>query len=213
MIFVPGTRGADKVSRKKMRRRMKMLRKTVFLITFFTLLALLETVQAEDFSANAISKSKEGTLSGKIYISKNRVRMEMPGAVTITRMDEMAAFILVPEQKIYMEQKIDPDLFASTSEKLPGETERTFVADEAVGGRNTKKYRVSYKSQAGNATIFQWIDPTISMPVKTADLDGKWSMEFSNIVIRPQDNWLFEIPKGYTKFTMPDMDSTTEPAE
>jgi hypothetical protein len=188
----------------KMRRLMKIIRKTVFLIAFFVLLALLKTVQAEDFSADVISKSKEGTLSGKMYVSKDRVRMEMPGAVTITKMDEMAAYILMPEQKIYMEQKIDPSIVASTAEKLPGETGRTFVANETVDGRNTKKYRVSYKSQAGNA---------MSIPVKTADVDGKWSIEFSSIVTGSQNNSLFEIPEGYTKFTMPNMDDMMKAAQ
>jgi len=189
------------------------MRKTVFLILFFALLVSLKTVQAEDFSADVISRSKEGTLSGKMYVSNDRVRMEMPGAVTITRMDEMSAYILMPEQKIYMEQKIDPSIVASTAEKLPGETGRTFVADETVGGRNTKKYRVSYKSQAGNATIFQWIDPAMSIPVKTADVDGKWSMEFGNIVTGSQNNSLFEIPEGYTKFDMPNMDDMMKAAQ
>jgi hypothetical protein len=192
---------------------MKMIRKIVFLVVFFTLLVSLKTAHAEDFSADVISHTKEGTLSGKIYMSKNGIRMEMPGAVTITRMDKMAAFILMPEQKIYMEQKIDPDLIASTGEKLPGETERTFVADETIGGKKTKKYRVSYKSQAGNATIFQWIDPAASMPIKTADIDGKWSMEFSHIATGPQNNSLFEIPEGYTKFTMPNMDDMMKAAQ
>ncbi len=192
---------------------MKIIGKPFSLIIFFALLVLLKIAQAEDFSADVINQAKEGTLSGKIYVSKDRVRMETPGAVTITRMDEMAAFILMPEQKIYMEQKIDPSLVASTAEKLPGETERTFVADEALGVRNTKKYRVSYKSQAGNVTVFQWIDPTMSIPVKTADVDGKWSIEFDNIVTGPQNNSLFEIPEGYTKFIMPNMDDMMKAAQ
>jgi hypothetical protein len=192
---------------------MKIISKAVFLAVSFALLFSLKTAYAEDFSANVVSHTKEGTFSGKIYVLNNRIRMEMPGAVTITRMDEMTAFILIPEQKIYMEQQIDPSLFVSTSGKLQGETERVFVADEMAGGRNTKKYRVSYNSQAGNATVFQWIDPNMSMPVKTADVDGKWSMEFSNIVTGPQDGSLFDIPGGYAKFTMPNMDDMMKAAQ
>lgn len=191
----------------------KMIRKTVFLIIFFVLLVLPKAALAEDFSADVISQTKAGTVSGKMYMSKDRVRMEMPGAVTITKMDDMTAFILMPEQKVYMEQKIDPSLIASTSSKLPGETERTFVADEVLNGRNTKKYHVSYKSQAGDVTVFQWIDPNISMPVKTADVNGRWSMEFSNIITGPQGDSLFEIPEGYAKFTMPNMGDMMKAAQ
>jgi hypothetical protein len=192
---------------------MQITRKAIFLIIFFAFLILPKAARAEDFSADVISQAKEGTLSGKIYVSKDKVRMEMPGAITITKMENMVAFILMPEQKIYMEQKIDPSLTASTSANLPGETERILVTDETLDGRNTKKYRVSYKSQAGDVTVFQWIDPAVSMPVKTADVGGRWSMKFNNIITGPQSDSLFEIPEGYSKFDMPNMDDMMKAAQ
>jgi hypothetical protein len=192
---------------------MKTVIKVFFCAAFLASLILPAVVSAEEFSADVSNQTKLGNMSGKIYVSDGNVRMEMPGAITITRMDDMMAFILIPEQKAYMEQKIDPYIFASTTSSIPGETERTFVADESLGGRNTKKYRVSYTSLAGSATMVQWKDPSISMPIRTADIDGKWSIEFSNIVTGPQNDSLFDIPDSYNKFIMPDMAEMMEAAQ
>jgi len=164
---------------------------------------------AQDFSADMVSSSAEGSFTGKIYVSGEKSRMEMPEAITISRIDRKVAWVLIPSEKMYMEQPLNPRSAASTSEKMDGEIERKAEGKEVVNGRNTTKYRVAYQAEGKREEVFQWIDESAHMPVKTAAIDGSWSSEFKNIHAGPQDPGIFEIPAGYRpmSFDMPDMKS------
>lgn len=162
---------------------------------------------AEDFSADMVSSSPEGSFTAKLYVSGDKSRTEMSEAVTISRMDEKVVWVLMPREKMYMEQPIDMRTAASTREKIDGEISRTAEGNEIISGRNTTKYRVTFETDGRRESVFQWIDESIRIPVKTAAIDGSWSSEFKNIVSSPQDPALFAIPNGYTKMSlgMPDM--------
>jgi len=168
-------------------------------------LCLTGTVMALDFSADVISYSRRAAANGKIFVTKDKVRMELPGAVTITRMDKEIAWVLMPDQGMYMEQKFNPSAVAASAEKVPGEIARTYVSDDVIDGKNTKKYRITYVDAGQETSIFQWIDPATSIPLRTAALDGSWSVEYKNLKTEPQPETLFEIPEGYKKFSIPNM--------
>lgn len=162
---------------------------------------------AEDFSADMVSSSPEGSFTGKIYVSGEKSRMEMPEAITISRMDKKVSWVIMPGEKMYMEQPLDPHSAASTQEKTGEEIERKAEGKETLNGRSTTKYRVAYKAEGKREEVFQWIDEAAHIPVKTAAVDGSWSSEFKNIKTGSQDQSLFEIPAGYRvmSFDMPDM--------
>ena len=160
-------------------------------------------VYAADFSADIVSSSPQGSFKAKLYVSGDKSRTEMPGAITISRMDEKVVWMLMPVEKMYMEQPIDPRAAVSMREKVDGEIERKAEGNEIVGGRNTTKYRVTFKANGKRESVFQWIDESVHIPVKTAAIDGSWSSESRNIQLGSQDPTLFEIPAGYSK--MPDM--------
>ncbi len=162
---------------------------------------------AADFSADMVSTSSGGSFSGKIYVSGEKSRMEMAEAITISRMDKKVAWMLMPAEKMYMEQALDTRTAAGAQEKMEGEIERIAEGKETVNGRATTKYRVTYEAQGKRESVFQWLDETAHIPVKTAAVDGSWSMEFKNIETGSQDQALFEIPAGYQKmsFSMPNM--------
>lgn len=163
---------------------------------------------AGDFSADMVSTSPEGSFIGKIYVSGEKSRMETVGAITISRMDKKIAWILMPTEKMYMEQALDARSAIGAQEKIDGEIERIAEGRETVNGRATTKYRVTYEAQGKREMVFQWIDGAEQVPVKTAAVDGSWSMEFKNMQAGPQDQALFEIPAGYQKmsFSMPSME-------
>ena len=185
------------------------MRTAVRRVVFFVFVMVLSTaaVYAGDFSADMVSTARQGSFPAKLYVSGDKSRMEMPGAISISRMDKKVTWMLMPEQKMYMEQPIDTRAAAGTQEKVDGEIERKAEGAEVVSGRNTTKYRVTFESNGKHESMFQWIDGSVNIPVKTAAIDGSWSTEFRNIRTGPQDGALFEIPAGYTKmsFAMPDM--------
>ncbi len=75
---------------------------------------------AQDFSADMVSTTKSGVVTGKIFVTKEKTRMEMPQAITITRMDKNVVWILMPDQKMYMEQSLKPENVVATTDKMPG---------------------------------------------------------------------------------------------
>lgn len=168
-------------------------------------LSIAPAVYAADFSADMVSSSPQGSMKAKIYVSGEKSRFEMPGAVSINRMDKKVIWMLMLREKMYMEQPLDPQTAMSTQEKLDGEIERTVIGKEAVSGINATKYRVTYETVGRRDAVFQWIDDANKFPVKTAALDGSWWSEFRNIRTSPQDPALFEIPAGYKKFAIPTM--------
>ena len=173
-------------------------------VVFFVFVIALSAavVYAEDFSADIVSSSREGSFTAKLYASGDKSRTEMPQAITISRMDKKVVWVLMPTEKMYMEQPIDQRTAVSTREKVDGEIERKAEGNEVFGGRNTTKYRVTFKTNGKRESVFQWIDESVHIPVKTAAIDGSWSSELRNIRSGPQDPALFVIPSGYTKMPL-----------
>lgn len=177
-----------------------------FCMMMFIGMAMVTGVcHAEDFSADIVSSMPQGTFMSKIYVSQDKSRTEVEGTATIARMDKKVVWVIIPAQRMYMEQPLDMQSAASTQEKIEGEISRTMEGRETVSGISAAKYRVTYESQGQRNSIFQWIDERRHFPVKTAAIDGSWSSEFRNIKTGPQDPALFEVPAGYKKFAMPTM--------
>ncbi len=189
------------------------MKKISFVMMVLVVLGIAGVVQALDFSADMVSTGEGRSFVGKIFVSNDKIRMEMMGTTTITRMDKKVAWMIMPEQKVYMEQPFDPEKVAGATEKMPGEVERDLIGEDSVNGKAASKYRVIYTSNVGKSTVFQWIDKVSGIPVKTVSEDGSWAVEYRNLNVGAQDASLFEIPTGYKKFAMPKMDDIMQSAE
>jgi hypothetical protein len=163
-------------------------------------------VSALDFSADMVSTVRGGgSFAGKTFVSGDKSRMEAAGAITITRIDKGVTWMIVPEQNMFIEQPIDVSKVAGTTDKIPGELERSLLGREAVGKISADKYRVAYTENGRKVAVLQWIDPASGIPVKTASEDGGWSVEYKNLVVGAQPDSLFEVPQQYSKMAMPNM--------
>jgi hypothetical protein len=166
------------------------------------LILLAQTCYAADFSADMVSTERGRSTSGKFYVSGDKSRVEMAEGIIISRMDKKIVWMLMPQQKMYIEQPLDLRSAAVTQEKVDGEIERKVVGKEKVNGRDTTKYLVTFESQKKRESVFQWIDEAAHIPVKTAAVDQSWSSEFKNIQAASQNKDLFEIPAGYQSMSM-----------
>lgn len=191
------------------------MKKPVFAVLVFFAVSLAVTVFAQEFSADMVSTGQGMTTNAKVFVSANKSRMETPESVTISRMDKKVVWILMPEQKMYMEQAFDPGKVMASSEKVEGELERTPLGKDTVDGKVTDKYKVTYEIQGMRNEMYQWIESGSIFPIKTSSLDGSWSVEYRNIKTGPQPDSLFEVPAGYKKFSMdmPDMGNMMEEME
>ncbi len=178
----------------------------------FAIMLLLPSNAAaftRNYSADMVTYANQKELmAGKIYVSGKKFRMEtgrqmeqaLTQAVTIVRLDKKVVWILMPQQKMYMETAMRPrDSFSVAAEKVPGEVKREYLGEESVEGRPAKKYRITYKYEGKTGTVYSWIDDALGVPIKASDEKGKWMVIYKNIKPGSQPASLFEIPEGYKK--------------
>ncbi|MCX5708003.1 MAG: hypothetical protein NTY14_03360 [Candidatus Omnitrophica bacterium] len=160
-----------------------------------------------EFSAVIKSTNKGKVFQSRIFVGKDRTRMTSDEGIIITRMDQNVVWILMPKEKMYMEQAFDPTKAVATQEKVEGEIERKLVGHEMIDDRSTDKYKVVFIRNNKKEIMFQWMTNGIDVPVKMAAGDNSWIVEYKDIRPGKQANSLFEVPYGYQKVAagMPSM--------
>jgi len=164
--------------------------------------------QTPEFSADQILFGPGGEQEGKIYFRPDRWRIELVQAqmqktmVQIFRMDKKVAWMLIPEDKVYMESPLFPDV-TPWAEKIPGEVDRKSLGEETVSGQPCEKYQVKVSDGERAQELYLWISKELKVPVKTATPDGQFGTELRNVQIKPQPDELFELPPDFKKITPP----------
>ena len=89
---------------------------------------------AAEFSAEMVIKSQGQTMHSKIYMKNNKIRMETKGEGihSIVRMDKNVMWVVMPEEKSYME--VQSDQAQIPGEKMKGEVSRKYIGSETVNG-------------------------------------------------------------------------------
>ncbi|MFA5271260.1 MAG: hypothetical protein WC412_02835 [Candidatus Omnitrophota bacterium] len=166
---------------------------------------LLGFAQAQEFSADFSSKGIGGKTTGKIFNANYKSRMEVGDIITIAKIDQNKAWVIMLKDKTYMEMPLTSSSFVAGDKNLPGEVERKLLGKETLDGKVVDKYRIVYTAGAKTNVLFSWILPDSGIPVKTVAEDGSWEVEYKNIQLGKQPDDLFELPSGYSKFSMPTM--------
>jgi outer membrane lipoprotein-sorting protein len=168
----------------------------------------------KEFSADVKTTMPGGqTSNGKIYVGAGKMRMEMNAAgqqsVTIFDSQAKTGWVLMPQQKMYMEMKQQNELAQVANQSagddpcanLPNSTCRR-AGEENVNGRNTVKWEIAMNQGGQQSTITQWFDPSIGFVVRQQTSEGM-TMDVTNIQTGAQPASLFELPAGYKKLSVP----------
>jgi hypothetical protein len=133
------------------------------------------------------------------------------GTYSIVRQDLNKVWTVMPASKSYLELSQAKDRAAEVpGEKMKGEVSRKAIGSETIAGHPTTKYEVTAKMGDKTMTSHQWWATDIRFPIKTAAVDGSWSVTYSDIKIGGQPDSLFELPAGYRKMSMPSMPGNTQ---
>jgi hypothetical protein len=195
----------------------------VLCTVLFSLLATAAFAQGE-FSAEVVNNSaKESTGPTKIYVSKDKMRLEgheQSGhtGMVIVNFATQTTDILIPERKMYIESAMgrgpgsqrmfnffragDVENACDEWQKLatkPGGKCRK-IGNEVVNGRSTIKYE---GTAVDGEVTYVWIDPKLRFPVKWQEKNG--GGELRNIEEGTQPASLFVIPSDYQKMDMGNM--------
>ena len=159
------------------------------------------------FSADQVRTMNNKTTTGKIYFTPNAARIEGVDpkgnpAIQIMRFDQKVMWNVVPAQKMYIEMP-GASLSDWASWADTEDVQRESLGMEQVGEYHCEKFRVHVKVMGQMTTSLEWDAKELDgLPVKSQDEKGKWSTEYKNVQLGPQDPSLFEIPAGYQKMSL-----------
>ncbi len=188
---------------------MKKIILFVLLIGFFGVITA-PSIQAGEstaqYSALETISTPRGEMEARVFVAPGMKRMELQGATQILRFDKGVMWVLMPEQRMYMEKPISAAPGGSADLKY---LERKKLGKETIKGMSTVKYKTVAEDQEGNRfTGFSWLTADgilVKNDMKTTG--GGRSMtvqtELSDLKIGKQSPALFELPEGYQKFAMP----------
>lgn len=165
-----------------------------------------------EYSADQIAGSEGGTVKSRVFHAPGKQRMDMEEGggkqFIITRADRKLIWIVMPEQKMYMEKSPEE-----------GKKERRDLADcsftqkaagkETVNGIDAAKSEIEVscpdKSEYSGTmwTSKEGILVKMDAVAKGKGSKGRFRMELKNLKIGKQDGKLFEVPPGYQLIKMP----------
>lgn len=143
------------------------------------------------FSADMVSRGpNDQVTTGKMYVGTSRIRIEMAqqgrNVVRINDQDSQTEWVLLPEQKTYLERTMPrggdahaaikpPSAETNPCEGLEGLTCRR-VGAEDVAGRSAIKWEMTVMRDGKTLTGAQWIDVERGLPLRYQMPNGQ-SME------------------------------------
>jgi len=160
------------------------------------------------FSADQIHTVGKKTTTGKVYAIEKALRTEAEQngkkSISIMRFDRKVMWILMPDQKMYLEMGNFGAGVAELASTMQGsKVDRTALGSEQVGAYHCDKSRVQVTYEGKQYTSIEWAAKELNgFVVKRQSEKGDWSTEYQNVQLGPQNPSLFEIPAGYQKLNL-----------
>jgi hypothetical protein len=158
-----------------------------------------------EYSAHRRIESEQGVIEGSIAaapgMERSELRMGSMFSVMIMRSDRKLGYMVMPEQRMYME--VD---FAQAAQRsgtvAPDQVELEVVGSETVSGLATTKYKFVTKDRSTGG--FLWYSAE-GIPVKM-DVLSKYGSDKSrttvtlhDVRIVEQDRTTFDVPAGFAR--------------
>ena len=156
---------------------------------------------ALEFTADQVTKIDGRTQKANIYYRDNMWRIEHhtmgPVNISIVRKDKKVVWLLLSRMKHFktVPYKAEQDL--KVSERLEGEVSRESIGTEIREGHPTTLYEVTVRQGERTEVYYQWLATDIRFPMKLAKKDGSWIVEYQHVKLRPQIDYLFQLPLNF----------------
>ena len=166
-----------------------------------------------EYSADETIQNEEGTMQMRIFVTPMKERKETldgagDGVVQIFRYDTKVMWQLMPPEKMYMEHSMDKNKGKDISR---WDFQETVMGEEVLNGMKVTKYKTIATSTDGKKYGgFSWrtkegISIKQDLLYKEGNEKERIATELKNVKIGRQDQKLFEVPEGFTKFDMAGM--------
>lgn len=178
------------------------------LIGALAFVSIFSVAAMADFSADMVTTSSQGSMKGKIYSTGNNgyggksTRMEVSAQgqnnIMLIDNDKKTFYMLMPEQKMYMKQKYEPN--KGTIDKPAS---KIFIRNDKFDGHPVKVYKA--KTNNNKESIIWEATDLNNFPVKIELPDENAVTEYRNVSTKAVDKSKFAVPAGYKEFDMSGM--------
>ena len=166
-----------------------------------------------EYSADSVMQNEEGTIEQHVFVTPTKERREMltgsgGGSVQIFRFDSKVMWMLMPSEKMYMENSMAK---AAAKDVSQWDVEETVMGEELLNDMKVTKYKTIATSTDGKKYGgFSWrtkegISVKSDLLYKEGNEKKRMMTELKNVKVGRQDPKLFEVPEGFTKFDMAGM--------
>ena len=169
-----------------------------------------------EYSADTVMEHEGGAMKGKIYFAPGKERREMAAGaenmVNITRHDKKVTWMLMPEEKMFMEMKQSAGAPPNKDDMSGYTIEQSIVGPETMNGVETTKSKIIMTGKDSTKFGgFMWTTKEgimVKLDAIAIDKNSKarFKTELTNLKVGKQDPALFEIPQGFKRMDMPGMD-------
>jgi len=167
----------------------------------------------KNYSADMETTTPHGSHTSKIFSKDGKIRMEssMQGhsSINIMRPDKKVMWILMVDNKIYMEMPLDQNKLDIQSKLNDPDfkVDKQFISNDVVDKHPTKKYHLTItKDGKKEMSGYIWEATDLNnFPVKHESEDKKMTTVWKNIKTGEVNDSVFELPSGYKKMAMPAM--------
>ena len=157
---------------------------------------------ALEFVADQITRIDRHSSRATIFYRDEMWRLEHnrtgPVNVTIVRKDKDVIWHLLPRTKHFKTMPYNHEQHPKVTERLEGEVSREAIGSELLDGHPTILYEVAVDAPDGKREgYYQWLATDINFPLKLANKDGSWIIEYRHVRIGTVSDLLFELPMNY----------------
>lgn len=172
------------------------------------LLALPCSGLAAEFTAKMVLKDGGKIMPGKIHVKGDKMRQEFIDedgqSVTIVRKDKKVIWVVMPQDRVYVEMPLKKDLPGQFLQLPKDCLKQRKVCTETVNGYPTERIQLTVSGDSLGPVIQTfWVCEKLGMPLKMECKEKKFSVEYTDIKEGQVADRLFEPPPGFQKVNKP----------
>lgn len=161
------------------------------------------------YMADTVMESDGRRMTGRVWASgpmeRREISMDGQTHTVILRKDRGLSWILMPEQRLYLEQPLGAGATAADRFAGAGHLEREALGQETVNGVPATRYRVRGTAFDGEPFAGELWMTEHEIPVRVVTGEGaeRVRMELDRLSVGAIDPGRFEIPPGWKRFELP----------
>ncbi len=174
---------------------------------WLALLVVPAAARGAEFSALMMIKDSGKLMPGKIFVQDGKMRQEFSDeegqTFTIVRPDKKAVYVVLPQDRAYVEIPLKAKLPGQFVQIPPDAIAKRQVGTETVNGYLADKFEVTVRGSEGTEKQTYWTAQKLGLPIKMAVSGRDFSIEYKGIKEGKQPDRLFDPPPGFKKATQP----------